>query len=197
MRFGFTRSFLCIAAVVFLPATTPAHASIRHSLSRLIHPIQVTTEYDRDAREGAKTYSWGAASMVVSQYTDVVKADVNRDLQAKGWQPVASGGAVTLFAHGDVQGSGPLEAYYGKLNAGWAQGWGEHGWGLGWKPWYGEATTVALNVPGNNMVIDMFDTQSHRLIFRSVAQEQLWTNDKTARRYLLDSVKKMLEKLPR
>ena len=197
MRFVRPRSFLLIAASAVLASAPPAHASIKHFLSRLIHPIQVTTEYDRNARSGPKTYSWGAATMAVPQYTAFVKEDVERDLQKRGWQPVATGGAVTLFLQGDVQGSAALEAYYQKLNAGWGEGWGEHGWGLGWKPWYGEATTVALNVPGNNLVIDMFDSRSHRLIFRSVAQEELWTNEKTARRYLLDSTKKMLNKLPR
>jgi hypothetical protein len=197
MRFKLPAVAFLIVLLAAVSATPAAHASIKHFLSRLIFPIQVTTEYDRDARAGAKTYSWGAARMAVAQYTAVVKADVDHDLQKQGWQPVSAGGAVTVFVQGDVQSSAALEGYYQKLNAGWAGGWGDEGWGRGWRPLYGEATTVALNVPGNNLVIDMFDTQSHRLIFRSVAQEQLWTNDKTARQYLLDSVKKMLKKLPR
>ena len=196
MRFRFPASSVLIVLLAALPATPPAHASIEHFLSRLVFPIQVTTEYDRTARAGAKTYSWGAATMAVAQYTAVVRADVDRDLQKKGWQLVASDGAVTIFAQGDVQGSSVLESYYQKLNAGWGEGWGGQGWGPGWKPLYGEATTVALNVPGNNLVIDMFDTNSHQLIFRSVAQEELWTKDKTTRQYLSDSVKKMLKKLP-
>jgi hypothetical protein len=196
MRFRFPAFSVLIVLLAALPAIPPAHASIKHFLSRLVFPIQVTTEYDRTAREGAKTYSWGAATMAVAQYTTMVRADVDLDLRKKGWQLVASGGSVTIFAQGDVQGSAALESYYQKLNAGWGQGWSEQGWGTGWKPWYGEATTVALNVPGNNLVIDMFETNSHRLIFRSVAQEELWTNDKTTRQYLLDSVKKMLKKLP-
>jgi hypothetical protein len=196
MRFRFLLSSILIVLLAALAATPMAHASIRHFLSRLVFPIQITTEYDRSARPGAKTYSWGAATMVAAQYTAVVRADVDQDLQKKGWQLVASGGAVTIFAQGDVQGSAALESYYRKLNAGWGEGWSGQGWGPGWKPLYGEATTVALNVPGNNLVIDMFDTDSHRLIFRSVAQEELWTNDKTTRQYLSDSVRKMLKKLP-
>jgi hypothetical protein len=183
-------------AVAATCGALPAHASLKHFLARHIHPIQVTTEYDHDARAGAKTYSWGEATMAVPQYVPVVKADVERDLQAKGWQLVATGGAVTVFLQGDVQGSAALEGYYQRSHAGWAEGWGLQGWGPGWKPWYGEATTVALNVPGNNLLIDMFDSSSHRLIFRSVAQEQLWTDQKTTERYLLDSVKKMLKTLP-
>lgn len=184
----------CLLGVTL--AGTPAQASIRHYISRLIHPIPVTTEYDRDAHLSGHTYSWGDVHMTVTRYAGVVRAAVDHDLQKKGWQQVPSGGAVTVFALGDMQGTAGLKSYYSKQNVTWAGDWGLQGWGAGWKPYHGEATTTAVTVPGNNLVIDMFDTASHRPVFRSVAGVQLWDTAQKNTKYLDDSVKKMLKKLP-
>ena len=162
----------------------------------LLHRIPIAVEYDHTSHLAAHTYSWGVAQMVVPGLTPVVRAAVDKTLAKRGWQMVPSGGAATVFVEGDVQGMNGSQAFYNGLNAGWDQNWSPDGWGAGWKPYYGELTTNALERPGNNLVIDIFDSASHRLLLRAVAGEQLWDKQKKTTKYLNESVKKMLKTLP-
>jgi hypothetical protein len=64
----------------------------------------VRTDYDHGANFSSyHTYSWGTVKTSNPLNEDRVKAAVDKDLQAKGWQLVASGGSATVFANGNVK----------------------------------------------------------------------------------------------
>ena len=96
---------------------------------------------------------------------------------------------------GDVRGQDQLEDFY-KGNGGWGQPWSAQGWGAGWKPQYGEATFNALNVPENNLVVDMFDSGNHRLLFRGVLEDDLSGTEKKTTKLLNKNFKRMFKKFP-
>lgn len=157
----------------------------------------VTTEYDHSAQFSGRTYSWGDARMPVAAYIDPMKALVDKNLKARGWQLVSSGGSATVFALGDTQDGPQLIAYYADHGGTWAQNWSPQGWGAGWKPGYGELVFNALGTAETHLVVDIFDTGSHHLMFRGVVGEDLSDAEKKNIKKLSDNLKQMLKQLPK
>ena len=79
----------------------------------------------------------------------------------------------------------------------WAQNWGPQGWGAGWKPGYGLQGYNALGTPGTHLVLDVFDTGSHQLLFRGVTDEDLSNSEKKNNKALEKSLKQILKGLPK
>ncbi len=199
-----------VLAAVFLAVASTSEASI---LDSILPSPSVTTEYDHSVPLANRTYSWGDLQMAVPQYAGVVRTAIDANLKKRGWQLVASGGSATVFAHGDIRGEEQLQSLYIGPKTGanaplgepagtsqapgtWGQPWGQQGWGAGWKPLYGEATFNALNVPENNLVVDIFDTGNHRLIFRGVLQDDLSGTEKKTDKQLSKTIKRMFKKFP-
>ncbi len=185
-RTTFSFAALVSAAVLACPA---AQAS-------LLHPVPIETEYDHSTHLAGRTYSWGSVTMQVTAYQDGVKAMIDKNLKARGWQLVPSGGSATIFATGDISSEAQMQAFYNGPGAGWGQGWGAQGWGAGWKPGYGEPTWNALSRAGNNLIVDIFDSSSHQLLFRGVMEDDLSGVEKKDTKVLQKSLKKMFKKFP-
>src|SRR5690348_17083202 len=95
----------------------------------------VSTDYDHHA-DFAKyhTYSWLGVKAGNSLWQDRIQSAVDKDLQAKGWQRVRSGGDAVVSAFGRTSEQQTLETYYNGF-----PGWGWRGWGG-----MGTATTTAV-----------------------------------------------------
>ena len=156
----------------------------------------VFTEYDHSAPLAGRTYSWGDLRLEVPLYTPVVRAAVDKALAARGWRLVPTGGSVTIFGTGDVLSETQLEDFYKQTGAGWAQDWGWSGWGPGWKPLYGEDTSSGMCSAASHLVIDMFDTGSHRLLFRGVMTSDFSRTQVKNTKWFEKNLKKMFKKFP-
>ncbi len=156
---------------------------------------RVTIEYDHAAPLSRRTYSWGGVRLAVPKYGTAIQGAADKYLQARGWQLLPSGGSATVFATGDVQGIEELDQGYGQDNWGVGQ-WGPQGLGGGWNPTYGEATVNALATAESHLVLDIFDTNSHRLLFRGVTGEDLSGTEKKNVKGLTGRVKQMFKKFP-
>lgn len=157
----------------------------------------VTMEYDHAAPLVRRTYSWGGLHMDASQYEPAARAAIDRYLQARGWQPVPSGGAETVWGNGNIRNTRQLEGFYAQQGGGYGVlQWGLQGLGPGWAPSFGQATTSALATPENHFVLDIFDAGSRKLIFRGVTAEDLSGSDKQNRKRLAGSLKRMLKRFP-
>ena len=146
-----------------------------------------------------RTYTLYTVKLALPQYQAPVQAAVEKNLAARGWQPVATGGSATVFVLGDVQSAASLEQYYTKLGNGWAPpAWGLQGRGPGWaKSAYGEIDSVALGNPGNKLVIDIFDSANHQLLLRAVAENELSDTEKKNVKLLQKTIHRMLKELPK
>jgi len=144
------------------------------------------------------TYSWGQVKTSDPFYVDRIKQAVNQRLQAKGWRLVPSGGAVTIFATDNVHNQKETQTMYDGLGGGWGGGWGWGGWGWGggWGPGIGDATTTTTNQPVANLVIDMFDSTSKKLLWRCLATEDLSTNANKNTKQLDGDIAKMFKDFP-
>ena len=138
----------------------------------------VRTDYDHGANFSSyHTYSWGGVKASDPLNEPRIKAAVDRDLQAKGWQLAESGGSVTLFARDNVKNEQETENLYTGVGGGWGGGWGWGGFG-GFGRGFGrsgfvEETTTEENQRVAHFVVDVFDATSHQLVFRGVADNDL------------------------
>lgn len=165
----------------------------------------VRTDFDHGANIASyKTFSWGTVSTANPLNEDRVKAEISRDLQAKGWQLMPSGGRATVFATDKVKNEQELETMYdGFGGGGWGGGWGWGGWGgfgggygMGGFGGGGDATTTTETQRVGHFVMDIFDASSHKLLFRGVADNDLSNNSSKNSKGLKKDVDTMLKKLP-
>lgn len=160
------------------------------------HAADVKTDYDHKVDFSRfHTYSWGKVSTADPLYVQRIKDEVNKDLQAKGWQESPSGGDVTIFAKGDVHNQQEMQTFYNGLGGGWGGRWGWGGWGWG-GPGFGEATTTTVNQPVGNLVIDMFDGQTKAIIWRGMSQANLHKKPSKNTSELDKDIDKMFDHFP-
>jgi hypothetical protein len=147
------------------------------------------------------TYSWGKVQTSDPFYVTRIQQAVDQQLQAKGWQLMPSGGAVTVFATDNMHNHQETQTMYDGLGGGWGGGWGWGGWGWrgGWGfpgGGIGEATTTTVNQPVASLVIDLFDSNSKQLLWRGLASENLSSNAGKNTKTLDGDIKNMFKNFP-
>ena len=179
------RPSLVLSAALLLSATVASAANVR-------------TDYDHHANfSGFHTYSWGDVKTANPLYVDRIKEAVNRNLQAKGWQMVPSGGDTTIFATGSVQNEQQVETMYNGLGGGWGRGWGWGGWGGGFGGGgFGNATTTTTQKPVGNLIVDVFETSGHELVFRGITDNDVNKNADKNTKTLNKAIDQMFKNFP-
>lgn len=165
------------------------------------HAADVRTDYDHHVNFSQfHNYCWGQVTTSNPLYVRRIKDEVDKDLQSKGWQKVPSGCDVTLFAKGNVHNQKELQTYYNGLGGGWGGGWGWGGWGWGgWGGWgdgMGQSTTTTINRPVGSLVLDVFDTNNKKLVWRGVSQSNLHNKAEKNTKNLDKDIDKMLKDFP-
>jgi hypothetical protein len=146
----------------------------------------VKTDYDRSANFAQyKTYSWQKVATKDPLWSDRIKSAVDAALTKKGWTQVPSGGDVSLVAIEATKNQQTLNTFYNGFGGGWR--WG----GLG-----GEATTTTDTYKVGTLVLDMFDTQTKKLVWRGSASDALSDKSDKNIKNLDKEVQKMLKDFP-
>ncbi len=114
------------------------------------------------------TYSWITVNVQEPLWNDRVTRAVDNQLTAKGWSRVASGGDASISAFGSTHTEQTLETWYG---GGFGGGWYHRGWWIGGGP--GIATTTVERTPVGTLHIDIFDSQSKKIIWHGVCTDTL------------------------
>jgi len=149
---------------------------------------QVRTDYDHNADfSNYKTYSWEKVETSNSIWDSRVKDDIDKELQAKGLTQVPSGGDISLVAIGTTREKPTLETYYN----GGIGGWGWRGFGGD-----GMATTTVENYKEGTLVVDMFDANTRKLLWRGNATDTLSDKSDKNIKKLEKSVEKMFKDFP-
>jgi len=149
---------------------------------------QVKTDYDRAANFGQyKTYSWEKIQTQDPFMADRIKNVVNAALAAKGLTQVPSGGGISIIGIETTQNQQTLDTFYNGFGGGWR--WRGFG-GLG------DATTTVENYKVGTFVIDLFDTNTKKLIWRGSTSETLSSKSKNNIKNLDKGVEKMFQKYP-
>ena len=153
---------------------------------------EVKTDYDRNADFSRyKTYSWNNVHTQNPLWVDRIKAAVDSALAAKGWTEVESGGDVSIMAMEMTKDHRTLNTYYDNFGGGW-------GWRLGggFGDGFGTSTTTEDTYKVGTLVVDLFDTNAKKLVWRGSASDTL--SDKSERniKKLNSDVQKMFDHFP-
>lgn len=146
--------------------------------------VEITTDFDHHVDFSRfRTYSWAKVDTPDPLWNDRVKEAVDRELAAKGWSQVPSGGDVSIVAVGTTREKPTLETFYDGFD-GWR--WGG----------FGMATTVVKHYTVGTLVIDMFDTSNKELIWRGSASDLLTGKPEKDEKKIEKAVNKMFEHFP-
>jgi hypothetical protein len=154
------------------------------ALSAALFADRVTVDYDHGVNfSQVKTYSWSKVQTSNTIWDGRVKNAIDRELAAKGWTQVPSGGEVALVAVVKNSVQQEYETFYNGFG-GWR--WG----GLG------ETITAVENYEVGTLVVSMYDVKSKHLIWRGTASSDISGNpDKNAKK-LDQDVQKMFKHFP-
>jgi hypothetical protein len=159
----------------------------------------VRTDYDHGASFAQyKTYSWGKVQTSDPFFVDRVHSAVDKQLAAKGWSLVPSNGAVMVFATDKIHSQKEVQTVYDTFGGGWGGMWGWGGWGWGGlpNPGFADSTSTTTDVSVGNLVVDMFDGNSKKLLWRGLATEDLSSNANKNTKALDGDIKKMFKDFP-
>lgn len=142
------------------------------------------------------TYSWNRVDVTNALNSSRIKRAVNYELQKRGWKEVPSGGQITLNATDHAHNEKEAESYYNGMGDGWGMGWGWGGWGWGPGGGFGDETTTTTDVRLSHLVLDMFDTQTKKLVWRGVSHGELSGNSNRNRGQLYEDLHVMFRYFP-
>jgi hypothetical protein len=146
----------------------------------------VKTDYDRSADFSQyKTYSWEKVQTADPLWVDRIKGAVDGTLASKGWMQVASGGNVAIVAIEMTKNQQSLDTFYNGFGGGWR-------WGGG----FGDATTTVNNYKVGTLVVDLFDAQTKKVIWRGSASDTLSDKSDKNIKELDKGVQKMFAHFP-
>ena len=147
-------------------------------------------DYDHAVNFGKyHTYSWIGVNVQEPLWNDRVTKAVDDQLTAKGWSRVSSGGDASISAFGSTQTQQTLETWYG---GGFGGGWFHRGWWGG----PGFATTTVENTPVGTLHIDIFDSQSKKVIWHGVCSDTLTGSPDKNEKKLQKAVADVFKKFP-
>jgi hypothetical protein len=155
---------------------------------------QVKTDFDRSADFSQyKTFSWEKVHTQNPLWVDRIKAAVNSALAAKGWTQVESGGNVAIMAMEITQSHQTLNTYYDSFGGGWGwRGWFGGGFGDG----FGDSTTTESTYKVGTLVVDLFDANTKKLIWRGSASDTLSDKSDKNIKNLNKGVDKLFDHFP-
>ena len=150
---------------------------------------QVKTDFDHQANFSQyKTYSWQEIKPANSLWDARIKNSVDAQLAAKGWTQVASGGDVAIVAIKTTQTQKSLQTFYDGFGGGWR--WRGFGGGDGM------ATTTTEVTKVGNIVVDIFDSHTQKLVWRGTDSDDLSSNADKNIQKLAKDLNNMFKKLP-
>ncbi len=145
---------------------------------------QVTVDYDHSANFGNyHTYSWEKLKTANSIWDARVKEAIDKELAAKGWTQVPSGGDVAVVAIETTHTQQQLNTFY--------NGFGGRRWGG-----FGDSTTTVENYKVGTLVVNMFSAGSKNLIWRGTSSSALSGNPEKNAKNLDKDVQKLFGHFP-
>lgn len=153
-------------------------------LATAVFAEHVSVDYDHAANfTQVKTYSWSKVQTENSIWDDRVKDAVNKELTAKGWTQVPSGGDIQLVAVEKTSVHQQYDTFY--------DGFGGRRFGG-----FGESTTSVDNYKVGTLIVTMFNGNSKQLIWRGTSSSDLSGNPDKNTKKLDKDVQKMFKHFP-
>jgi hypothetical protein len=155
------------------------------ALTTAVFADRVAVDYDHAVNfKQVKTYSWSKIRTANSIWDERVKDAIDKELTAKGWTQVPSGGDVALMAVEKTSVHQQYDTFY--------DGFGGWRWGGG----IGESTTSVDNYKVGTLIVSMFDGSSKQLIWRGTSSSNLSGNPDKNTKKLDKDVQQMFKHFP-
>ncbi len=135
------------------------------------------------------TYSWVAVDVQEPLWKDRVTKAIEGQLSAKGWQKVETGADASILAVGSTRTEMTYERWYG---GGFGGGWYHRGWWGG----PGIVETTVDRTPIGTLHVDIFDTQTKKVIWHGSATDALKGTPEKDEKQLNKEVADMFKKFP-
>ena len=153
------------------------------------HKVRVDYDHSVDFSK-YKTFMWTEKPQTENPLmADRIVNAVNAQLSFKGLKPLASDADLSVKAALSIQQKQIVRTYYD----GW--GWGGPGWGWGWAG-PGWATTYVDTYLEGTTVVDLFDTESEKAIWRGVSTGSISDKPDKASRKTTKLIAEMFERYP-
>jgi hypothetical protein len=145
---------------------------------------RVTVDYNHsDNFSKIRTYSWSAVHTTNSIWDARVKEAINKQLAAKGWTELPTGGDVALIAVEKISVQQQYNTVY--------DGFGGRRWGG-----MGDSTLSVDNYKVGTLIVTMFDDHSRQLIWKATSDRDLAGNPEKNTKNLDTDVQKMFKNFP-
>lgn len=155
------------------------------ALATAVFADHISVDYDHAANfNQLKTYSWSKVHTANSLWDERVKQAIDKQMAAKGWTLVTSGGDVSLVAVEKTSVQQQYDTFYDGFG-GWRRGGG-----------IGLSTTTVDNYKVGTLIVSMFDGNSKQLIWRGTSTSDLSGNPDKNTKKLDQDVTKMFKKFP-
>lgn len=175
-------------------------AAVLVPVSAMAVAQKVSTDYDHKA-DFARYHTFSVYKVQASNtlVEGRLRDSIAQALQQKGWQQVPQGGDVAVTAIGSVRDVQQYNTFYDGIGGGygfggWRGRYGYGGWGGG--PGFGDSQTTVQNIPVGNLVIDLYDTSTHQLVFRGMATDRLSSKPAKNDDKRDKAIDKIFDKLP-
>lgn len=153
--------------------------------------VEVRTDHDSAVDFSRySTYAWKQLPATSYSLMDNrIVALVDGQLTAKGWRRVPEEQAQTVLAARVTTREGQrVDTVHNNWGGPGMQGWG---WG---GPMMSTARVVSYTV--GTLVLDLYDTRTHRAIWRGTASDVLWENPKRLKKSVNQGIQEMFDKFP-
>lgn len=130
----------------------------------------VTIDYDHTVNFlKFKTYTWTKLHATDPTVEDRITIALNRDMGGRYMTEVPKGGDVSIIAVEATQDKQEFTTFYNSLgDFAWQRGWGSAG--------FLDSQATLNDVPVDTLIIDMYDTKTHKLLWRGTVTETVATS---------------------
>lgn len=131
----------------------------------------VTIDYDHTVNFlKFKTYTWEKVHATDPSVEDRITIALNRDMAGRYMTEVPKGGDVSITAVEATQDKQEFSKFYDSLgDFTWQRGWGSAG--------FLDSPATLQDVPLDTLIIDMYDTKTHKLLWRGTVTETVTTSE--------------------
>lgn len=127
----------------------------------------VTIDYDHSVNFAKfKTYTWEKVHATDPGVEDRITIAVNRDMGGRYMTEVSKGGNVTITAVDATQSKQEFSTFYDSLGS-------DYNWQRSWGSGFLDSEAGLQDIPLNTLIIDMYDTKTHKLLWRGTVTEPM------------------------
>jgi len=136
-----------------------------------------------------KTYTWEKVHATDPGVEDRITIALNRDMGGRYMTEVAKGGDVTIAAVEAARDKQEFTTFYDSLGS-------DYSWQRPWGSGFLDSQATLSDIPVNTLIIDMYDTKTHKLLWRGTIAGPLEGSQDKMNNAIDKEVTELISKFP-